>query len=164
MRVAGADGLIFAALVRARVTAERAELWLARRNAAALLAKIAASHDRQIVLLHAARLASLWTLGADAEVHPGWLALFLLFQAARIITLPGVPLIWSGPYRWPSHPDDTVVVAEIAVLPPCLGLPEVTTLFSLANAAVLTRRISAENAALRAGPLPQQGEGSLAAI
>jgi methyltransferase len=41
-----------------------------------------------------------------------------------------------------------VVVGEIAVLPLCLGLPWYALAFSLANAAVLTIRIRAENAAL----------------
>lgn len=160
-----------AALLLVLVTAERlAELWLAHRNTAALLAKgaveVAAGHYPLIVALHAVWLGALWVLGAGAVVQPGWLALFLLLQAARvwvlatlgprwttrIIILPGAPLITTGPYRWLSHPNYAVVVAEIAVLPLCLGLPAVAVIFSLANAAVLTLRITAENAALRPRP------------
>ena len=160
-----------AALLLALVTAERlAELWLAHRNTAALLAKgaveVAAGHYPLIVALHAVWLGALWVLGAGAVVQPGWLALFLLLQAARvwvlatlgprwttrIIILSGAPLITTGPYRWLSHPNYVVVVAEIAVLPLCLGLPAVAVIFSLANAAVLTLRITAENAALRPRP------------
>jgi methyltransferase len=57
--------------------------------------------------------------------------------------------VTTGPYRWLSHPNYAVVVAEIAVLPLCLGLPMVALVFSIANAAVLTLRIASENAALR---------------
>jgi methyltransferase len=61
---------------------------------------------------------------------------------------PGLPLIATGPYRLLSHPNYVVVVGEIAVLPLCLGLPWYALAFSIANAAVLTIRIRAENAAL----------------
>lgn len=161
-----------ATLLLALVTLERlAELWLARRNTAALLAKggveVAARHYPLIVALHAFWLACLWVLGWDAPVHPGWLALFVLLQVARvwvlatlgrrwttrIILLPGVPLIATGPYRWLSHPNYAVVVAEIAVLPLCLGLPLIAVIFTLGNAAVLSLRIAAENAALRPGAM-----------
>lgn len=160
--------MTLAALLLALVTAERlGELWLARRNTMALLAKgaveVAASHYPLIVALHAAWLATLWALGVGALVRPGWLALFLVLQAGRvwvlatlgprwttrIIVLPGAPLITTGPYRWLSHPNYAIVVAEIAVLPLCLGLPITALLFSIANAAVLTLRIASENAALR---------------
>ena len=154
------------------VTAERlAELWLARRNTKALLAKgaveVAASHYPLIVGLHAVWLATLWVLGTGAVVRPFWLAVFLLLQVARvwilgtlgprwttrIIVLPDAPLITTGPYRWLSHPNYAVVVGEIAVLPLCLGLPMVALIFSLANAAVLSLRIASENAALRPRPI-----------
>jgi methyltransferase len=160
--------MTLAAIILALVTAERlAELWLARRNTAALLARgaveVAARHYPLIVALHAVWLATLWLLGSTAEVNLDWLALFALLQLARlwvlatlgprwttrIIILPGAPLITSGPYRWLSHPNYAVVVAEIAVLPLCLGLPLVALIFTLANAAVLTLRITSENAALR---------------
>lgn len=157
-----------AAVLLALVTAERlAELWLARRNTAALLARgaveVAAGHYPLIVALHALWLAVLWGVASDAPVQPVWLAVFLILQLARlwvlatlgrrwttrIIILPGAPLIRTGPYRWLSHPNYAVVVAEIAVLPLCLGQPLVALIFSIANAAVLSLRIASENAALR---------------
>ena len=67
----------------------------------------------------------------------------------RIIVLPGDKLVSTGPYRWLTHPNYVVVIGEIAVLPLCLGLPWYALAFSLANAAVLTVRIRAENAALQ---------------
>jgi methyltransferase len=149
------------------VTAERiAELFLARRNTAALLAKgaveVGAEHYPAIVLMHALWLASLWIFGAARMIDPIWLAVFLSLQVlrvwilktlgprwtTRIIILPGAPLVTNGPYRFLSHPNYLVVVGEIAVLPLCLGLPWVALLFSGANAILLSIRIRAETIAL----------------
>lgn len=159
--------MTLAALVLALVTLERlGELWLARRNTRALLAQgaveVAAGHYPLIVLLHAFWLAGLWVLGWQKEVDTAWLAVFVLLQVlrvwvlatlgprwtTRIIVQPGLPLVTTGPYRLLSHPNYVVVVGEIAVLPLCLGLPWYALAFSIANAAVLTVRIRAENAAL----------------
>jgi methyltransferase len=157
-----------AAILLALVTTERlGELWLARRNTAALLARgayeVTPGHYPFIVALHAAWLAGLWLYGWNAALDPGWLAIFLALQAmrvwvlatlgrrwtTRIIILPGVPLVAQGPYRLMAHPNYLVVVGEIAVLPLCLGLPWLALACSAANAAVLAIRIRAENAHLR---------------
>ncbi len=149
------------------VTAERlGELWLARRNTAALLARgaheVAPGHYKLIVLLHAAWLTGLWVLGWARPIVIGWLAVFVLLQVlrvwvlatlgprwtTRIIVLPGAKLVTGGPYRFLSHPNYLVVIGEIASLPLCLGLPWYALTFSLANLAVLTIRIRAENASL----------------
>jgi methyltransferase len=147
------------------VTMERlAELWLARRNTAALLAKgayeAAPGHYPLILLLHTSWLLGLWAIGWALPVNLFWLAVFLALQipriwvlatlgrrwTTRIIVLPGAPLVSSGPYRFVTHPNYLVVVAEIAVLPLCLGLPWYALVFSLANAVVLWIRIRAEGA------------------
>mgnify|MGYP000600780283 CR=1 FL=1 len=159
--------MTFAAIILLLVTAERlGELWLARRNTAALLkqgaVEMAPQHYTLIVLLHGFWLAGLWALGWDQPVNLLWLAVFLVLQVlrvwvlatlgrrwtTRIIVLPGEQLVATGPYRWLTHPNYVVVIGEIAVLPLCLGLPWYALAFSLANAAVLTVRIRAENAAL----------------
>lgn len=159
--------MTLASIVLALVTLERlGELWLARRNTSALVAKgaveVAAGHYPMIVLLHALWLAGLWLLGWQQPVNTAWLAVFVLLQVlrvwvlatlgprwtTRIIVQPGLPLVKTGPYRLLSHPNYVVVVGEIAVLPLCLGLPWYALVFSIANAAVLTVRIRAENAAL----------------
>lgn len=156
-----------AVLLLALVTLERlAELWLARRNTKALVAagalEFAPGHYPLIVLLHAFWLAGLWLLGWQNALGTVWLVIFLLLQVlrvwvlatlgprwtTRIIVQPGLPLVAKGPYKWISHPNYVVVVGEIAVLPLCLGLPWYALAFSIANAAVLTIRIRAENAAL----------------
>lgn len=158
-----------AALLLAFVTLERvAELVLARRNTRTLLrqgaVEHASGHYPLIVVLHAAWLAALWLWGREQPVSLPWLAAFLLLQAlrawvlatlgprwtTRIIVQPGARLVARGPYRWFSHPNYVVVVGEIAVLPLCLGLPEMALVFSLANAAILAVRVRAENAALQA--------------
>jgi len=156
-----------AAVLLGVVTAERlGELWLARRNTAALMAKgafeVAPEHYLVIVLLHAFWLGGLWLIGWANPLGLGWLVIFLGLQGlrlwvlftlgrrwtTRIIILPGAPLVAAGPYRHLSHPNYLIVVGEIAVLPLCLGLPWYALAFSAANAAVLAIRIRAENAAL----------------
>ena len=149
------------------VTLERlGELWLARRNTAALLRQGAVEHAPAhyplIVLLHAAWLGGLWLLAWNRSVDLPWLAVFAALQlprfwvlgtlkgrwTTRIIVLPGAPLVARGPYRFLSHPNYLVVVAEIAVLPLVFGLAWLAIAFSVLNAAVLFIRIRAENAAL----------------
>ena len=104
----------------------------------------------------------------DAVVHPGWLALFAALQLARfwvlvtlgprwttrIIILPGVPLITTGPYRWLSHPNYAVVAAEIAVLPLVFGLPAFAAGVCLLIAAMLAWRIRVESRALSMASAP----------
>jgi methyltransferase len=155
------------ALLLGLVTAERiAELYLSRRNTAALMAKgaleFAPGHYPAVVLMHAVWLASLWIFGATRMVNPAWLAVFLTLQVlrvwtlvtlgprwtTRIIVLPDSPLVSNGPYRFVSHPNYVVVVGEIAALPLCLGLPWIALLFSAANVILLFIRIRAETIAL----------------
>jgi methyltransferase len=156
-----------AALLLGLVTAERlAELHLARRNTAALMAKgaieVAPGHYPLIVLMHALWLACLWIFGARRMIDPAWLAVFLSLQivrvwtlmtlghrwTTRIIVLPDSPLVSNGPYRFFSHPNYLVVVGEIAALPLCLGLLWIALIFSTANAILLSIRIRAETIAL----------------
>ena len=156
-----------AVLLLGAVTAERAaELWWDHRNTEALLARgareFAPRHYPAIVLLHMFWLVSLWLFGWTHPLNTIWLAFFLTLQAlrawilitlknrwtTRIIVLPGASLVASGPYRFLSHPNYLVVVAEIAVLPLCLGLPWLAAAFTAANAVILGIRVRAENAAL----------------
>jgi methyltransferase len=69
---------------------------------------------------------------------------------ARVIVLPGRPLVRSGPYRWFSHPNYAAVIVEGAALP-LVGSAWITAAcFTIANAALLTVRIRCEVRALRA--------------
>lgn len=149
------------------VTLQRlGELVLARRNTRRLLAEggieSSAGHYPLIVALHASWLIGLCTLAWDQPVNLFWLALFGVAQlgrvwvivslgrrwTTRIITLPGEPLVKRGPYRFLSHPNYVVVIAEIAVLPLAFGLVAFAAVFSILNAFVLAVRVRAETLAL----------------
>ena len=153
--------------ILALVTLQRlGELWLSKRNTKALLAlgaqEVGAAHYPLIVAVHAAWLAALWWLAPGQPIAFLWLALYILLQAARIwvlaslgprwttriIVLPQAPLLKAGPYRFASHPNYAVVVAEIAVLPLVFDLWPVALIFSALNAAILAIRIRVENRAL----------------
>jgi methyltransferase len=67
---------------------------------------------------------------------------------ARVIVLPGEPLVRSGPYRWFAHPNYVAVIVEGAALP-LTGSAWITACaFTAANAALLTVRIRCEVRAL----------------
>ena len=156
-----------AAIVLILVTAERlAELALARRNTARLLAQggveHGAAHYPLIVALHAAWLAGLWWLAIDTPPALSILALFAIVEAGRawvlatlgrrwttrIIVVPGEQRVRRGPYRFLAHPNYAVVVAEILLLPLAFGLVAYAIAFSVLNGVLLAIRIPAETAAL----------------
>jgi methyltransferase len=161
--------MTLAVLILALVTFQRlSELVIARRNTRWLLEQgareVAPEHYPLIVGLHAAWLIGLWILAPSLEPAFFWLTLFLVLQGlrlwvlatlgrrwtTRIIVLPNAPLVKEGPFRFVSHPNYCVVVAEIFVLPMVFGLTWYAILFSILNAIVLTIRIRAENQALAA--------------
>lgn len=160
-----------AIIILALVTLQRlAELVIAQQNTATLRARgaieVAPEHYPLIVAVHAGWLAGLWWLAAIPGLAPnwGWIGIFALLQlgrvwvlatlgarwTTRILILPHEPLVNGGPFRYISHPNYAVVVGEIAVLPIAFGLYGFALVFTLLNAAVLTIRIRAENAALKA--------------
>lgn len=158
---------VYAVALLLFVTAQRlGELVIARRNTSRLLAQgafeAAPEHYKLMVLMHAAWLGGLWLLAPELPPNPLLVMVYALLQAARlwvlatlgerwttrIIVLPGAPLVKSGPYRFVSHPNYWVVVAEIAVLPAVFGLYLFALVFTLLNAAILTIRIRAEEHAL----------------
>jgi methyltransferase len=74
---------------------------------------------------------------------------------ARVIVLPGAPLVRSGPYRWFAHPNYVAVIVEGAALP-LTGSAWITACaFTVLNAALLTVRIRCETEALAAAAAPQ---------
>jgi methyltransferase len=155
-------------VVLALVAAQRiVELCYARRNTRALLARggveTARAQHPWFVTLHAAWLLAMLVF-VPARTPPDWwlLGAFALLQGARIwviaslgpywttrlITLPGAPLVRRGPYRLLRHPNYAIVALEIAALPLAFGAWIIALVFSAANAALLTWRIKAEDAAL----------------
>jgi len=159
--------LILNIVILALVTLQRlGELWLSRRNTGRLVAQGAREHSPGhyplIVGVHTAWLLALWLLAPFRPIIGIWLAIFIAIEIARIwvlaslgprwttriIVIPDASLVQRGPYRFVNHPNYVVVAAEILVLPLVFGLWQLALLFTLLNAAVLTIRIRAENAAL----------------
>jgi methyltransferase len=66
----------------------------------------------------------------------------------RVVVVPGLPRISSGPYRWLRHPNYVAVVVEGIALP-LVGQAWVTAVvFTVLNAVLLRVRIRVEDAAL----------------
>ena len=125
-----------ASIILALVTLQRlGELALSRYNTKKLLARgaieVGANHYPLVVAVHAAWLGALWIWGRDQDVDLAALVLFIALQGlrlwilatlgarwtTRVIVVPDEPLVASGPYKYFSHPNYAVVVAEIALLP-----------------------------------------------
>jgi methyltransferase len=156
-----------ATLILALVTLQRlGELVISRHNTRRLLAQgaieVAPGHYPFVVMIHAVWLTALWIWGRDQDVNLVALSIFILLQAlrlwvlatlgsrwtTRIIVLPNAPMVTSGPYRYLSHPNYAIVVAEIAILPLALHLVLIASKFTVLNALVLVIRIRAESRAL----------------
>ena len=124
------------------------ELYSAR-NTKALIADGAHEVGRRyypvVVATHLAWIASLFFLiPADAPILWPLIVYYLLLQVVRywvigtlgrfwthrIFTLPGAPVVASGPYRYLSHPNYAVTIVETFVLPLAFG--------ALALAAIMT--------------------------
>lgn len=70
----------------------------------------------------------------------------------RIVIVPGLPRVTSGPYRWLRHPNYVAVVIEGFALP-MVGFAWVTAIiFTVLNLVLLSVRIREENAALATLP------------
>ncbi len=152
--------LVFVALQRG------AELVWGRQNERRLRAmgavEVGAGHYPLIVLLHATWLAWICLRGWDRPLVWPWVALFLLLQAARVwvlatlgrrwttrvLFIPGETLVKRGPFRIVPHPNYTVVVLEIVVLPLAFGLWGAAIVFGLLNLAMLTWRLRVEERVL----------------
>jgi methyltransferase len=149
-----------------------AELVVAKRNAKWSFARggieTGRGHYPAMVALHTAFLISciLETIVFDRPFIPllGW-TMFVLFLAAqalrwwcivtlghqwntRVIVVPGMQRITSGPYRWMSHPNYVAVVVEGIALP-LIHTNYITAIaFTTINAFILWLRIRSEREAL----------------
>ncbi|MET7910420.1 isoprenylcysteine carboxylmethyltransferase family protein [Streptomyces avermitilis] len=171
--------MIWYALLVAAVAAERVvELVVARRNERWSTARGAIvtgqGHYPAMVVLHTALLvgclAEVWL--ADRPFVPAlaWpmLAMLAGSQAlrwwcigtlgprwnTRVIVVPGLPLVTSGPYRLLRHPNYVAVVAEGVALPLVHTAWVTAAVFTVLNAVLLTVRIRCENRALAAATAP----------
>lgn len=70
----------------------------------------------------------------------------------RVIVVPDLPPVRSGPYRFLAHPNYVAVVVEGVALPLVHGATITATAFTILNAIALTVRIRVENQALRTLP------------
>lgn len=160
-------------LLIAAVAVERlAELVVSQRNLAWSRARggveFGAGHYPAMVVLHTGLLA-----GCVVEVFAlhrpfvgwlGWPMLAVVIAAqglrwwciatlgrqwnTRVVVVPGAQRVTGGPYRFISHPNYVAVVAEGIALPLVHGAWLTATVFTVLNAALLSTRISTENAAL----------------
>jgi methyltransferase len=155
------------------VAVERlAELVISNRNAAWSLARggreTGRRHYRAMVLLHSGLLVGMlveaWLRRPEvtALLAGSMLLLTLASQAlrwwcigtlgrrwnTRVIVVPDLPLVRSGPYRFLSHPNYVAVVAEGVALPLVHAAWVTAAVFTVANAALLSVRLRVENAAL----------------
>jgi methyltransferase len=157
------------ALLLAFLTLQRlSELIIASRNTKALLRAGAyergAGHYPVMVAFHATWLATLWFFGWNHAASAPYVVVFAVLQAARlwviltlgrrwttrIIVLPGVPAVTSGPFRFVRHPNYLVVALEIPCVSLALGLAWHATLFGALNLALLWWRADAEDRAFAA--------------
>ncbi|MGL5829229.1 MAG: isoprenylcysteine carboxyl methyltransferase family protein, partial [Angustibacter sp.] len=128
--------LFFTGLLVAVGLERLAELVVARRNLAWSLARggweVGARHYPPMVLLHTGlllgALAEVWLLDREFRPWLGWPMLVLALAAqglrwwcivslgrqwnTRIIVVPGLGRVTSGPYRWLNHPNYVAVAVE----------------------------------------------------
>jgi methyltransferase len=152
------------------------ELRVARRNLAWARERggveFGAGHYRWMVALHIGLLVGclveVWWRDPPFLPWLGWpmLALVIGSQAlrwwcirtlgprwnTRVVVVPGLPLVTSGPYRYFTHPNYVAVVVEGVALPLVHTDVLVAVVFTVLNAALLRRRIAVENQALATAP------------
>lgn len=165
----------FTVLVLAVALERLAELAVSKRNTAWALERggveAGFEHYPVMVLLHtgllAGALVEVWWRRPDVVPALAWsmLALVAASQAlrwwcittlghrwnTRVITLPGLPLVTGGPYRFLGHPNYVAVVVEGLALPLVHSAWITAIVFSALNAVLLTVRIRVENHALTSG-------------
>jgi methyltransferase len=153
-----------------------AELVVSKRNAAWSMARggveTGFSHYPPMVLLHtgllAGALVEAYQREPDVPSALAWsmLAVVVLAQAlrwwciatlghrwnTRVIVVPGLPPVTSGPYRFFSHPNYVAVVVEGVALPLVHACWITAVVFTVLNALLLMVRIRVENAALASLP------------
>ncbi len=149
-----------------------AELVISKRNAAWSLARggreTGQAHYAVMVVLHTGLLVGMLVEAwVRRPVVPLGLAvvMFVLVLAAqglrwwciatlgrrwntRVIVVPDLPLVASGPYRHLHHPNYVAVVVEGVALPLVHACWVTAVVFTVANACVLAVRLRVENAAL----------------
>lgn len=171
-RVLGWVGLLAAQRV--------AELAWSRRNERRLRARgadeVGAEHYPAMLTLHTGWLGAMAVEAVRRPVRAPALrrigvAVFALAQplrywaigslrdrwTTRVLVVPGEPPVATGPYRWMRHPNYAAVVMELAAAPLVVGAWRTAVAASIADLAVLRRRLAVETAALTMAAGPDQG-------
>ena len=176
--MAGASAYGFMGLIAGVMALRLAELRLSARHVRRLRARggleSGQDHYPAMVALHAGFLlaAPLEVLLLDRPFHPalgfpmlGLFVLAVLLRAwviatlgerwcTRVVVLPGVPLVTSGPFRLLRHPNYLAVAVEM----PALALVHTAWLSAAIcgglNLLLLRMRIRVEDAALRRAAAP----------
>jgi len=176
-------GLVAFTVLVGLVGLERiAELVVSTRNAAWSLkhggVETGRGHYPVMVVLHTGllvgALVEAWVRRPDVPGALAWsmLALVVLSQGlrwwcivtlgrrwnTRVIVVPGLAPVRSGPYRWLAHPNYVAVVVEGLALPLVHAAWITAAVFTVANAALLTVRIRCENRALSSLPDARVGQ------
>ncbi|WP_028402753.1 isoprenylcysteine carboxyl methyltransferase family protein [Ectobacillus panaciterrae] len=161
--------VFFAFVVLQRIV----ELVIAKRNETRMKEKGAIEfgegHYKYIVLLHISFLLSAAgeVLFFHKNISPLWPILLLAFTGTqllrvwaisslgpywntKIIVLPEAEIIKKGPYRFIRHPNYTVVILEILLIPLLFQAYFTAMLFSVLNIFVLHIRIQEEERVLAA--------------
>lgn len=149
-----------------------AELVVSKRHAAWAFSRGGVergqSHYPVMVVLHTGLLvgavAEVWLADRPFVPAVGWLMLALVVASqglrwwcirtlgnqwnTRVIVVPGAGRVTGGPYRFFSHPNYVAVVVEGVALPLVHTAWVTAVVFTIANAALLTVRLRAEERAL----------------
>ncbi len=164
--------LIYLGIVAAVILQRVFELRLSQHNASYILAQGGQQHGDNLlscvkvlqVSWWVAMIAEVWWLdrpfipvlatGALMATIAGQVLRYLSMQALEwrwtlpIMTVPGMPVVASGIYRYLRHPNWLGVILEIAFLPLIHSAYLTAIVFSLANAWLMSKRIKTEEQAL----------------
>jgi methyltransferase len=161
-----------------------AELLVSKHNAAWSRehggVETGSGHYPVMVVLHtgllAGALVEVWLRRPEFMPALGWtmVALVLASQAlrwwcigtlgphwnTRVIVVPDLPPVTTGPYRFLSHPNYIAVAVEGVALPLVHSAWMTALVFTVCNAVLLSVRIRVENAALASLPAPSPEVGA----
>jgi methyltransferase len=163
---------IYLAILAALVAERAFELWLSKRNARLAFARggieLGRGQYRIIVAFHTLFIAAC-AAGAMRYGTPAPPALSIAALAGeiaaqalrywsaatlgqnwntRVIVIPDVEPVTSGPYRHIRHPNYVAVAMELACVPLIRGLVTIAVVFSAGNAILRAFRIRLEERAL----------------
>jgi len=144
------------------ILSQRNEIWLLKNGAI----EYGQKHYPYIVALHVMFIVSLiieYSTNQTVSFSLFFLVLYLMillfkvwvvtslgkFWNTKIYHISGFPLIKKGIYKYVTHPNYLVVIAEIAIVPLVFHLYYMAIVFSVLNAIMLSVRIKEENKVMK---------------